>query len=83
MAGALLEISDEVLSAGTSDERLNRLLLLVQGDFQDLKDQLKAAKLEIKSLKHKNTKLKNDSKSLKNKQANEQVLSEIIARNTT
>ena len=76
MAAALLEISDEDLTAGTSDERLNRLLLLVRGGFQDLKDQLKAAKLEIKSLKDENTKLKKDLKSLKNKQANEQVLSE-------
>jgi len=76
MAAALLAISDDELTAGTSDERLNRLLLLVRDGFQDMKDQLKAANLEIKRLSDENTKLKTDLKNLKNKQANEQVLSE-------
>ena len=77
MAAAILaNLNEEQLLAGTADEKINRLLLLVRDGFKDLKDQLSAANVEIATLKSENVNLKTEINNLKNKQANEQVLSE-------
>ena len=60
MADALLALSNEELTAGSANDKIDRLLLLVRDGFKDLKDQLSAAKVEINELKTENAKLKKD-----------------------
>lgn len=76
MAEALLSLTDDELIAGSSDDKIDRLLLLVRDGFKDLKDQLSAAQVEITQLKTENAKLKKDLSDMKDKQAKEQALTE-------
>ena len=79
----LANMSNDQLIAGSTDEKINRMLLLLRDGFKDMKSQLAAANSRITALEGENAKLKGEHaklvdriNNLENKQDNEQVLSE-------
>ena len=81
MAAAILaNLSNEELLAGSADEKIDRLLLLVRDGFKELKDQLSTANAEIKRLKAENAMLKTDLKNLETNQLTSKCCRSSIAR---
>ena len=89
-ADLIAEMSDEDLLAGTTDEKIDRMLLLFRDGYKDMKDKLAIANRNIKAnsdsmaakdqviaaLQRSNGELKSRVNDLEEKQDNEHVLSD-------
>ena len=89
-ADLIADMSDEDLLAGTTDEKIDRMLLLFRDGYKDMKDKLAIANRNIKAnsdsmaakdqvivtLQRSNEELKSRIKNLEEKQDNEHVLSD-------